>query len=101
MIRTAKPKHPEHYMQNPAHAQVESVAAAQLPFEFLMNHLRLRDGFSLLDYRQRTGLDASSLEPALSQCQAQGLLRRSEGRIACTEKGWDFLDDVLGKFLPD
>jgi hypothetical protein len=45
-----------------------------LPLEFIMNHLRLKKGFSLETYTQRTGLAAQSLQPALGHCVEQGLL---------------------------
>lgn len=77
----------------------EIVAMEQLPLEFLMNALRLRKGFAEADFCGRTGLPLSALQPQLDACLTDGLLLREEGRILCSEQGWNFLDSVLGRFL--
>ncbi|MBT9098170.1 radical SAM family heme chaperone HemW [Methylovulum psychrotolerans] len=100
LMRTQKPKSPEQYLR--ASHQPEgavAIARADLPLEFVMNQLRLRDGFSLAHYRQVTGLADASLEPGLSDCLAQGLMVCQDGVYRCTPQGWDFLDTVLQKFL--
>lgn len=99
IIRTSKPRSPEQYLRQPTHSARETIAIEQLPLEFVMNHLRLTDGFSLDDYQLLTGLTADSLEPALSQCLEQGLLLKRQQRIFCSAKGWDFLDVILEKFI--
>jgi oxygen-independent coproporphyrinogen-3 oxidase len=78
---------------------VEAIPVEQLPVEFTMNHLRLTDGFSLADYQRLTGLSPDTLEPALTQCLEQGLLVKQQQRIFCSDKGWDFLDVILEKFI--
>ena len=100
IIRTAKSKKPEHYLAGSDIRSQTLIEPSQLPLEFVMNHLRLRNGFSLADYSIATGLPASSLEPALSTCIEHGLLVEQQQRLFCTEKGWDFLDAVLEKFIP-
>ena len=98
IIRTQKNKHPERYQQE--NDFIENVIeAADLPLEFLMNQLRLKQGFNLAHYSVATGLDATSLEPALSDCVKTGLLVECENVYHCSEHGWNFLDDVLQKFL--
>lgn len=99
IVRTMKTKHPEHYLQNPGTTRVEAIQPAHLPLEFVMNHLRLRDGFHLNDFQKLTGLNCASLEPGLSDNLAEKLLINQQQQIFCTQKGWDFLDVVLGKFL--
>jgi len=99
IVRSVKPKNPEQYLQQPTFSERTAIAVAQLPLEFMMNQLRLREGFSLADYPQRTGLQCNSLEPGLSQCLAQNLLLKQQQRIFCSEKGWDFLDAILEKFV--
>ncbi|MBD9358465.1 radical SAM family heme chaperone HemW [Methylomonas albis] len=99
IVRTVKPRSPEHYLFQPGRLQCEAIVVAQLPLEFLMNQLRLKAGFSLNDYEAATGLAADSLEPNLSVCLEQGLLCRQGSVYSCTEKGWDFLDVVLEKFI--
>lgn len=100
IIRTAKPKSPEQYLKNYTAIVSEPISQAQLPLEFVMNHLRLKTGFSLNDYQNMTGLEPSSLEPALSQCIDAGLLINDGQRFFCSEQGWDFLDEILEKFMP-
>ncbi len=100
ITRTFKPKSPELYLQNPyQNGGRLAIAIHELPIEFIMNQLRLRRGFTLNHYQNMTGLTASTLEPALSDCQKQGLITLENGYYACTDKGWDFLDTVLGKFI--
>ncbi len=102
--RTRTIRHPEHYLacseQQPERLiQTEEVPVAQRTAEFLMNHLRLRQGFDLNRYQARTGLPESMLEPGLAACIANGLLEREGSGIRCTSRGWNFLDDVLQRFL--
>ncbi len=99
IIRTVKPRSPEHYLINPSESKHETLTEAQLPLEFVMNHLRLNSGFNLADYQAHTGLTRASLEPALTQCLRQNLLLEQHGNIFCSEKGWDFLDEILEKFI--
>ncbi len=99
IVRTVKPKSPERYLNNPSESKQETLAEAQLPLEFVMNHLRLNSGFNLADYRAHTGLNRDSLEPALSQCLRENLLLEHQGNIFCSAKGWDFLDEILEKFI--
>lgn len=99
IIRTLKPKHPEHYLQQMP-SSMTTIPLQELPVEFLMNQLRLKQGFSLTHFQQQTGLALSALEPALSQCVQAKLLSISGDNCICTEQGWNFLDAVLEKFIP-
>ncbi|NRA21252.1 MAG: radical SAM family heme chaperone HemW [Oceanospirillaceae bacterium] len=74
------------------------VAAAELPFEFMMNALRLMEGAPVDYYSQRTGLPFSSVEKALLEAQAKGLIKAGD-RIAPTERGALFLNDLLEYFV--
>lgn len=100
IIRTAKPKSPEQYLKDPTSASRRPIGLAQLPLEFAMNHLRLKSGFNLRGYADSTGLPADSLQPALDECIARGLLAEHRQQIYCSERGWDFLDEILEKFIP-
>lgn len=100
IIRTAKPKSPEQYLKNPTAATRTPISLAHLPLEFVMNHLRLKMGFNLNDYTRLTGLPQNSLQPALRQCVEQGLLIHQQQQVFCSEQGWDFLDEILEKFIP-
>lgn len=101
--RYAKVKNPKQYLSGIKSGQFSStrttVSSQDLTLEFLMNHLRLRAGFSLATYQARTGLSWQALEPVLSDCVNQGLLQQQENIIRCTAKGWDFLDLILEKYL--
>jgi oxygen-independent coproporphyrinogen-3 oxidase len=99
IIRTFKPKKPEDYLQNWAlNTQHQSVVSQDLPLEYLMNQLRLKQGFSLADYLSRTGLEETTLHPGLANCMEQNLIEDSNGFYRCTNQGWNFLDSVLTNF---
>ncbi len=99
IVRTQKAKNPGQYLQQDSVRSVRAIEPQDLPLEFMMNQLRLQQGFELADFHQRTGLPASRLEPALSHCVKQGLLTIEQHRVFCSAKGWDFLDEVLAKFV--
>lgn len=100
IIRTQKNKHPDRYQQITSHEFIEeSISQPDLPLEFLMNHLRLKQGFSLTHYESVTGLSASTLEPQLSDCVHEKLLVKSDYLYVCTDVGWNFLDSILQKFV--
>ena len=100
IIRTAKPKNPELYLANASKAgNADAIAVKELPLEFVMNQLRLRTGFSLADYQATTGLMPDTLEPGLSANLNQALLEVAGDCYRCTNKGWNFLDSVLQKFM--
>jgi putative oxygen-independent coproporphyrinogen III oxidase len=80
--------------------QEDEVARAALPFEFMLNALRLADGFAVQDFFERTGLPLAAIEPALQEAQAKGLIERELGRIRPTTRGFDFLSDLQALFLP-
>ena len=77
----------------------DEVARKALPFEFMLNVLRLREGFDLALFRDRTGLPLSAVEPALQQAAAKGLIDRQGDTVVPTERGFDFLSDLQQLFL--
>ncbi|MGZ4956947.1 MAG: radical SAM family heme chaperone HemW [Methylobacter sp.] len=100
IVRSFKPKSPEQYLSNShKNSGAEVIAVADLPLEFIMNHLRLKRGFMLEGYQAATGLAAATLEPALSDCVKQNLLIRQNNHYYCSEQGWNFLDNILEKFI--
>jgi len=100
IIRSFKPKSPEQYLSDSQkNGGAESIAVADLPLEFIMNHLRLKQGFTLEAYQAATGLAVATLEPALSACVQQNLLIRQHNHYYCSEQGWNFLDNILEKFI--
>ncbi|APV49067.1 YggW family oxidoreductase [Betaproteobacteria bacterium GR16-43] len=77
------------------------VEAAQLPFEFLMNALRLTEGFPVALFGARTGLPIATVERDLAAAEGEGFITRDLEAIRPTERGRHFLNDLLERFLPD
>ena len=103
VVRQVRWREPKLYMDNAlagnALSQDEDVKRADLPFEYMLNALRLRDGFLLQDFVARTGLPLTSIEPGLQQAEEKGLITRDMVRVRPTERGFDFLSDLQGLFL--
>ena len=78
----------------------DEVPRAQLPFEFMLNALRLRDGFALADFSARTGLAITAIARPMAEAEAKGLLARDLTRAWPTDRGFDFLSDLQALFLP-
>jgi oxygen-independent coproporphyrinogen-3 oxidase len=76
------------------------VARADLPFEFMLNALRLREGFELARFAERTGLPLTAIARPLEEAERRGLVTRDLHRVRPTERGFDFLNDLLALFLP-
>jgi putative oxygen-independent coproporphyrinogen III oxidase len=104
ILRQTRWRDPETYMQRTLEGRAVSnespVAASQLPFEFMLNTLRLREGFDLALYGERTGQSLSTLAAQLDRAEAQGLIERAHGRVRPTARGFDFLSDLQQTFLP-
>jgi putative oxygen-independent coproporphyrinogen III oxidase len=77
------------------------VPSEQLPFEFMLNALRLNAGFTLRQFSATTGLDARAIRPALDAAIARDWLALDGDRVRATEFGRRFLNDVIAAFLPD
>jgi oxygen-independent coproporphyrinogen-3 oxidase len=76
------------------------VARAELPFEFMLNALRLRDGVPRALFSQRTGLPLSAIDAAVGQAQQRGLMQPGLELLQASERGFDFLSDLQSMFLP-
>ncbi len=100
ITRTIKPKHPEQYLKDPLKGEHRNVLVTELALEFLMNHLRLKAGFSVADFITKTGLPFSSIEATLGKLMQQDLILKKAQQYQCSEKGWNFLDDILEQFIP-
>ena len=79
-------------------AAEEAITKDSLPFEFMLNALRLTDGVAQSLFTERTGLELELLEPQLSQLRQAGLMRADGDRLQTTALGARFLNDVVGKF---
>jgi oxygen-independent coproporphyrinogen-3 oxidase len=84
----------------PGLPQVTPTQAADLPFEFVMNALRLNQGFPRTWFTERTGLPESAWQQALLQAEQKGWIRQSGGQVIPTTLGQRFLNDLVGLFLP-
>lgn len=78
----------------------KDVPAGELAFEFMLNVLRLTEGFPLALFRERTGLPLAALEPALARAEEQGFVERDWQRVRPTTRGQRFLNEALALFLP-
>ncbi|MBC9229818.1 radical SAM family heme chaperone HemW [bacterium SPL81] len=101
IYRFQKTRLPKDYLAKvPAeHGQMKRIEAEELPFEFMMNALRLNNGVNAEFYVQRTGLELNDLDATLKQLREKKLLIADVNRIACTEQGHIFLNSVLEAFL--
>jgi oxygen-independent coproporphyrinogen-3 oxidase len=108
ILRTAKPKQPRDYQQQVRSASARPrtvigessiILREDLPFEFMLNALRLNEGFTVREYRQRTGLEMDSVEARLAQGEARGLLLSRGDGWCPTELGRRFLNDLQASFL--
>jgi oxygen-independent coproporphyrinogen-3 oxidase len=102
IVREMRWKQPAAYMQNAAAGNPvqERHEVADLAFEFMMNALRLKEGFSAHLFAERTGLCLASIEWELNQAVEKGLLHRDDRSLAPTALGRRFLNDLLQIFLP-
>jgi len=87
-------------MSGSAVAQSNEVSRSELPFEFMLNALRLKDGVPLIAFSERTGMPLSAIEKSMQAARDKGLLAHDMSHIRPTEKGFDFLSDLQSLFLP-
>lgn len=102
ILRTWKTRLPKDYL-NPAkafQAGERVLEAVDLPFEFMMNALRLVNGVPAELFEQRTGLPLQAIAEACREARAQGLLAEDDRRLRPSERGQLFLNDLLQQFLP-
>ncbi|MDO8907889.1 MAG: radical SAM family heme chaperone HemW [Pseudohongiella sp.] len=115
ILRLRKRKQPGHYLQAAKHslsqadsnllvrypymADASPIEAEDLPVEFLLNALRLREGFTVSQFESLTGLPFSRHSKQVESLQHQGLLTVDGERISTTERGYQFLNTVLEAFL--
>ncbi|WP_260403184.1 radical SAM family heme chaperone HemW [Pseudomonas nitroreducens] len=102
ILRTWKTRLPKDYLnpEKPFQAGERDLEADDLPFEFMMNALRLTDGVPAATFAERTGLPLAFIEAACNQARKDGLLLDDPQRLAPSERGQLFLNDLLQRFLP-
>jgi len=105
ILRQMRYKQPREYMEKAqagaAVQQEQQVPVEDLPFEFMMNAFRLREGFELSLFAARTGLPLHALRKELREAESRGLIERDHLRVRPTLKGQRFLNDLLQIFLRD
>lgn len=103
IVRTVRSANPRVYLHNVElgvfEAERRVVEKEDLPFEFMLNALRLRNGVLRDEWERHTGLGIDVIDPVLTQLQKEGLLEKSEKRIVPTELGRRFLSDLQERFL--
>ena len=104
VVRQQRWREPMRYIEQALAGQAisneQEVARVALPFEFMLNALRLREGFEPALFTERTGLPMSAVSDALDEAERRGLVVREPGRIRPTARGFDFLSDLQQLFLP-
>jgi putative oxygen-independent coproporphyrinogen III oxidase len=103
VVRQVRAREPRLYMNQAlagdAVVSADEVARRDLPFEYMLNALRLREGFSLTDFVARTGLPLSSVDTAMREGLQKGWLAQDGVWVRPTERGFDFLSDLQSLFL--
>lgn len=101
IFRYSKTRLPKDYLLNQNLIGWHQVDKQDLPFEFMMNALRLKEGVLQNIWQYRTGLDFDNILPILQQLENKQLLTLANDKIACTPQGFLFLNQVLSEFLID
>jgi putative oxygen-independent coproporphyrinogen III oxidase len=103
VVRQVRYREPKLYIQNAlagnAVTQDEDIKHKELAFEFMLNALRLKEGFDPAYFFERTGLSLSSIQTSLSLAVSKNLLIQTPKSIKPTERGFDFLSDLQEMFL--
>lgn len=104
VVRQIRFRQPASYLQNARQgrfvAESAEVGRADLAFEFMLNALRLAEGFAPALFTERTGLALSQVERSLNAAESRGLIVRDHRRIAASPLGRRFLSDLQSLFLP-
>jgi oxygen-independent coproporphyrinogen-3 oxidase len=104
VVRQVRFREPRLYMEQAlaGHclAQDVEVGRADLPFEFMLNALRLKDGFGLQQFCERTGLPMSAIQKGLQEAERKGLIECDLTHVKPSVRGFDFLNDLQSLFLP-
>jgi putative oxygen-independent coproporphyrinogen III oxidase len=101
IVRTAQQREPRRYQAGAPAMTRTPVQARDLPFEFMMNALRLADGFEPRLFSERTGLDWNAMRPKLERLVGRGLLASDASMCKPTPLGLRFLNEMLVSLLPE
>ena len=105
IMRCEKPKHPQQYMRT-MNDQIPTFETSTLNkqdiiFEFMLNSLRLKSGFSKQQFENHTGLRLQDIHTCLQTQIEEGLLVMENNTVRCSEHGYRFLDELLQSWLPN
>jgi putative oxygen-independent coproporphyrinogen III oxidase len=102
VTRHERIKQPREYLSTTSTLVAErTVTPEELPFEFMLNALRLVEGFPLALFRERTGLALQGIERKLAEAEEKGWIERDWQRLRPTARGRLFLNELLAHFLPE
>ena len=105
IVRSARVKQPREFLRRAAAERISdrfAVESHDLPFEYMLNVLRLTEDFSEADFAARTGLEFETIARAIAEAQRKRLLQAAgPGRWRVTELGQRFLNDLQALFLPE
>ena len=108
VMRQVRAREPALYMQkalmpggSQAVVQDAEISRADMPFEYMLNALRLLDGFTLQDFSERTGLAITAIQKGLNEAETKGLIERDFVKVKPTVHGMNFLSDLQSLFLAD
>jgi oxygen-independent coproporphyrinogen-3 oxidase len=105
IVRALRYKQPQEYMQQAFKGaptqETHEVTARDLPFEFMLNALRLSEGFALQHFEERTGLARVAVLATLDRAERDGLIERDHVQVRPSLRGRRFLNDLLQRFLPE
>ena len=103
VVRQVRVREPKLYMEKALSGNAVTtdteVTRADLPFEFMLNALRLKDGFKLQDFVDKTGLPFTAFAQGLNEAERKGLIERDFINVKPTARGFDFLNDLQQLFL--
>ena len=103
VVRHVRVREPQLYMQKATEGNAVTgdteVLRADLPFEFMLNALRLKGGFKLQDFVEKTGLPLTAIAGGLDEAERKGLIERDLVHVKPTVRGFDFLNDLQQIFL--
>jgi oxygen-independent coproporphyrinogen-3 oxidase len=102
--RRVRSRHPDRYLERsgqPGNVEAQDIPRRELPFEFMLNALRLTGGFPVSLFQERTGMPVAVVSETLRGLEDDGLIDWDIQTIRPTERGHRFLNDVLARFLPD
>jgi oxygen-independent coproporphyrinogen-3 oxidase len=102
--RSVRMREPRRYLAElanpPARLELRPVPAADVPFEYMLNALRLNEGFERGQYEARTGLAFDALAARIDQACRRGLMQHDGRRLRASARGLSFLNDLQSMFLP-